>query len=41
MYMTKSMAFIFDMPADKTPPKAEREYLIPTDLKTKQLKQNK
>ncbi|WP_214286964.1 DUF4198 domain-containing protein [Acinetobacter pittii] len=38
VYDQKAWHLFFDMPADKAPPKAEREYLIPTDLKTKTIK---
>lgn len=32
------MAFIFELPADKAPPRKKRDYLIPADLKTKKIK---
>ncbi|KHN66960.1 signal peptide protein [Acinetobacter oleivorans] len=38
VYDQKTWHLFFDMPADKAPPKAEREYLIPADLKTKTIK---
>lgn len=38
VYDQKSWHLFFDMPADKAPSKAEREYLIPADLKTKTIK---
>jgi hypothetical protein len=33
----KQWKMFFDMPADKAPAKAEREYVIPADLKTKKI----
>lgn len=38
VYDQKAWHLFFDMPADKAPPKTEREYLIPADLKTKMIK---
>ncbi|WP_446090088.1 DUF4198 domain-containing protein [Acinetobacter sp. 1124_18A] len=38
VYDQKAWHLFFDMPADKAPPKAEREYLILADLKTKTIK---
>lgn len=38
VYDQKTWHLFFDMPADKAPPKAEREYLIPADIKVKNIK---
>ncbi|MFV5361626.1 DUF4198 domain-containing protein [Acinetobacter oleivorans] len=38
VYDQKEWHLFVDMPGDKAPSKAEREYLIPTDLKTKTIK---
>lgn len=38
VYDQKEWHLFFDLPADKAPPKKERDYLIPADLKTKKIK---